>query len=123
MTARRVGDFVIYIAVGLAFVFVIYWMAVHVRGSGKEVIGKWVGLAVNTAIVFGYTIRENKSSFKRRSFWGILFLLLVLHLLVFSLLLRALDEWRVIWWAFVAPIEYVLIGSAVMLARRLHLTT
>jgi hypothetical protein len=39
----------------------------HSYRSGSEVF-KWLGLAVNTAIVFGYTIKFNRVLWKRRSY-------------------------------------------------------
>jgi hypothetical protein len=111
MTARRVGDFVVYIIIGVAFALAIAWGAIHSSESGAEIFGKWGGLLVNTLIVFGYTIRYNRPALKRSSFWAIVLIFLALHLLVFIVIFERISEWRVLWWVIVTPAEYFAIGS------------
>jgi lipopolysaccharide export LptBFGC system permease protein LptF len=74
-------------------------------------------LAVNTLIVFGYTIRNNPRSRKVLSFWALIIVILFVHLLFFSLVLEASEQWKLGWWVLVAPIEYLLIGLALGLVR------
>jgi hypothetical protein len=109
MTANRIRDFFLYIAIGLLVGLLAMWLAFHSSRSGSEVL-KWSGLAVNTAIVFGYTIKFNRVLWKRRSFWVILFLLLCVHLFAFVIVLRLVDEFRPVWWIVIVPVESVVVG-------------
>jgi hypothetical protein len=69
MTARRVRDFTIYVSIAIAVVLLILWGSIHNVEPGVGVIAKWGGLAVNTLIVFGYTIRNTRPSDRGGSFW------------------------------------------------------
>jgi uncharacterized membrane protein YccC len=109
MTANRIRDFFLYIAIGLIVGLLAMWLAFHSSRSGSEVF-KWPGLAVNTAIVFGYTIKSNRVLWKRRSFWVTFFLLLCAHLFAFVIVLRLVDEFRPVWWIVIVPIESVVVG-------------
>ncbi|MBZ5676748.1 MAG: hypothetical protein LAP61_21110 [Acidobacteriia bacterium] len=111
MTANRIRDFVLYIAIGLLVGLLAMWLAFHSDRSGSEVF-KWPGLAVNTAIVFGYAIKFNRILWKRRSFWMTLFLLLFVHLFAFVIVLRLVDDFRPVWWIVIVPMESVVIGFA-----------
>ena len=118
MTARHVRDFTIYVSIAIAVVLLILWGSIHNVEPGVGVIAKWGGLAVNTLIVFGYTIRNTRPSDRSGSFWVLMLLLLVLHLGVFTGVLLRLPEWRTTWWAVVISVEYFLIGSLVVLVGR-----
>ena len=117
MTKKRVLDFCLYAVIAMGLVFFIVWGALHLRTPRSEIIGKWGGLAVNTLIVFGYTIRNNPRSRKVLSFWALIIVILFVHLLFFSLVLEASEQWKLGWWVLVAPIEYLLIGLALGLVR------
>jgi len=75
MTANRMRDFALYIAISLLVGLSIMWLASHTDRSSAGKIFKWLGLAANTLIVFGYTIKFNRVLWKRRSFWVTVFLL------------------------------------------------
>jgi hypothetical protein len=109
MTANRIRDFVLYIAIGLLVGLSIMWLAFHSDRSGSDVF-KWPGSAVITAIVFGYTIKENRTFWKRGSFWWTMTLLLFAHVCVFVTVLRRIDELRPFWWIVIVPIESVVVG-------------
>ena len=112
MTPNRIRDFALYIAIGLVVGLSIMWLALHSDRWGSEVF-KWLALAVNTAIVFGYTIKFNRILWKRRSFRVTLFLLLCVHLFAFLNVLRLVDEFRPVWWIVISPIESVIINTAI----------
>jgi hypothetical protein len=119
MTANRVRDFVIYTAIGLLVGLSIMWLAFHTDRPVEARIFKWLGLAVNTMIVFGYAIKENRILWKRRSFWGVLSLLLFVHLFVFVAFLRQIDELRVFWWGVITIMEYfaILVATGYWLGK------
>ena len=110
MTAKRVLDFVVYIAIGLVVGIFLMWLAFHSDRSGAE-IGKWLGLAVNTPIVFGYAIKGSRPSRKRASFWGTIFLLLCVHLLASIYVLRQIEELKAFWWIVIVPAESIVINA------------
>ena len=114
MTANRIWDFVLYIAIGLLVGLSIMWLASHTDRSGAAKIFKWLGLAVNTLIVFAYTIKFNRVLWKRRSFWMTLFLLLFVHLFAFVIVLRVVDDFRLVWWIVIVPIEYFVVGAVLI---------
>jgi hypothetical protein len=58
--ARRVRDFAAYLVIALALGFGILWFADHSHGMGNDFIIKWGGLALNTAILYGYFTRWSK---------------------------------------------------------------
>ncbi len=89
------------------------WLAFHSDRSGSEVF-KWPGLAVLTAIVFGYTIKENRLLWKRGSFWGTMSLLLFVHLCVFITVLYRIDELRAFWWGVITLLEYFVVGTVLI---------
>lgn len=113
MTAKRIRDFALYIAIGLLVGLSIMWLAFHSGRSGAEVF-KWPGVAVITAILFGCTIKFNRVLWKRRSFWMTLFLLLCVHLFAFVIVLRLVVEFRPVWWIVIVPIEHVIVGTALI---------
>jgi hypothetical protein len=109
MRANRIRDFALYIAIGLLLGLSIMWLAFHSDRPGSEVF-KWPGLAVITAIVFGYTIKANRIFWKRGSFWGTISLLLFVHLCGFVTVLRRIDGLRPVWWVVIIPLESVVVG-------------
>jgi len=72
---------------------------------------------MNTLIVIGYTIRDHRVPRSLLSFWALISALLLVHLLFFILLLRAVEQWRLAWWILATPVEYILIGLIVMRVR------
>jgi len=111
----RIRDFALYIVIALAFALVLMWGGTMSERDSTEIINKWVGLAVHTAIVFGYTIRQCRAFWSRRSYWITMFVLLCVHLLFFITVLRAISEWRLVWWAIINPFEFVALGTALLL--------
>ena len=113
MRRARVRDFALYVAIGLTLVLLVVWGASH-EISG-DVVGRWGGLAVNTAILFGYTAKHHRASLKRGSFWFVISSLFILHLLLFVHVLQTFEGWRLAWWIIATPIEYVVVGLVLVL--------
>lgn len=114
MTARRLGDFGLYVLIGIALFSVIAWVGSVTRWSGNE-LGKWVALASNTLIVFGFTIRYYRRSFRRFSFWGVLGLLLLFHLIFFIRLMQRVERWPYSSTMIILPGETMLIMVLLLL--------
>lgn len=91
----RVRDFVLYIAIGLAFVGVL--IVVAQMGVSQDVYIRWGGLALNTAILFGYFIADSRQFFRRWRFWALTAVLLSVHLAGFIVVLTHVAEWKLLW--------------------------
>lgn len=99
----RVRDFVLYIAIGFAFVGVL--IAVARSSISHDAFIKWGGLAFISAILFGYFISNSGPFLRVWRFWGLTAALLLAHLTLFALILTHVDEWKLIWFVGMA-IEY-----------------
>lgn len=109
-------DFLLCVGVGLVLVSATLLAALLSKRSDVHDFFKWAGLAGNTLLVFGYTVWSHKPSSRRPRFWVIIICLLVVHLLSFVFTLRTVTEWKITWWGFIDPMEYILIGTALFLA-------
>lgn len=99
----RVRDFVLYIAIGFAFVGVLILVA---RSSvSHEAFIKWGGLAFMTALLFGYFISNSGQFIRIWKFWAITAIILSVHLAAFAVILTHVDEWKLTWFIGMA-IEY-----------------
>jgi hypothetical protein len=99
----RIRDFVLYIAIGLAFVGVLIVIAQN--GVSQDVYIRWGGLALNTAILFGYFIADSRQFFRRWQFWALTAVLLSVHLAGFIVVLTHVAEWKLLWF-MVMFLEY-----------------
>jgi hypothetical protein len=88
MTANRVRDFAAYIAIGLFFAGACIWFAVH------DIDVKWLSLAFETCLVFGCTIGMNRRMWRLQTFWLCLVAFMGVHLTIFVLALRQVQQWR-----------------------------
>lgn len=96
----RVRDFILYIAIGFAFVAVLITVA---RSSAShDAIIRWGGLAFMSAILFGYFISSSGQFFRRWQFWALTTILLSVHLGAFAVILTHVDEWKLIWFTGMA---------------------
>lgn len=103
---RRVVDFVFYVAIAVAIVIAVLLWASHTRG---ELNLKWVGLVVITPITFGYAIRDTKEFWKKRLYWLVTGLLLLVHLAVYIPVLRDVDQVPLLWFAAINAVEWIAI--------------
>ena len=75
-----------------------------------------------TAVIFGVSGNELRHLFRnQRSFWLLLFALLLLHLLAYSTMLLTMKEWKPIIVVLLTPFELALIGCVLTVATRLGL--
>jgi len=112
MNLKRARDFLLYIVVGITVGLSIAWYAWRSDGSGTELIGKWVGLAGETMILFGYAIRAHRRFVRRLSFWLVILALLGVHLSVFIVILSKVEHWKVLWFLLAYPVENIAIDGA-----------
>jgi hypothetical protein len=77
------------------------------RTGGSPVLPlKWMAFAGLTAIVFGYTIRENRRSWRTSRFWFVLVMLFAAHLVLGSLALRQFETVPLLVLAVIAAAEF-----------------
>jgi hypothetical protein len=83
------------------------------RGISGESFGKWFGLALNTAGLFGWTINESRRFWHARVFWWTTASLLLIHLACFVAILSIVEHWRIVYFVLMYPIELPLIGRTI----------
>jgi len=105
MNANRIRDLFFYVVIALAVGLGIAWFAYSGPPRESDAIARWGGLAVNTAILFGYMIKDSRNFWRATPFWTLMVSTLVAHLLVFSYVLLRVTEWRVSWFLVMYPIE------------------
>jgi hypothetical protein len=69
---------------------------------------KWLGLGVFTAALFGLVFWEFRRNWNRVRLWGVMLLLLAMHLTAFTIILRNVEEWRAIWFGMGTVLESLL---------------
>lgn len=103
--SQRAVDLAIYIAVALALAAGLVWYASASGPNGADLFGRWGGLAINTAILFGYIIKDSRENWNVPMLWVLTLAILCAHLLVFTLILLRAQEWKVLWFLLMYPIE------------------
>ena len=104
-STRRAADFVVYVAIALAVGGGVVWYANASGPNGADLFGRWAGLAVNTAILFGYLLKDSRRFWHSRRLWVLLVLMLSAHLVIFSLILLRSTEWKIAWFLVMYPVE------------------
>jgi len=115
---NRVRDFALYLAIGTIFVILCFVGAVYTDLRSDDVFSRWGGLAVTTALVFGYVLNHTRSMLGKMTAWIAIGCMLVAHLALFAWILRAYSEWRLAWWIAIVPVEYVAVSYILSLLFR-----
>lgn len=116
MTLKRVGDFLLYITIGMLVAFAAIWFASRSDGTETELIGKWAGLVATTLILFGYAIKAHKRFVRKKSFRVMTLSLLAVHVSVFAVVLLKVEHWKVLWFVLTYPVENIAIDWALSLS-------
>src|SRR5580658_8615896 len=101
----RLRDFALYIAIGVAFGMVAFFMG-RSSMSLKET-SRWLSLIFFSAILYGTFIALNRPLYRTSSFWALTAVLLALHSILFIAIVMKVEQWRPIWSAvmfFEAPL-------------------
>ena len=106
---QRALDFAIYIAIALAVSAGLIWYSAVSPPNGADLFGRWGGLAINTAILYGYMVQDSRALWHRPLFWTIIVSMLCVHLFVFIVVLLRAEEWRVLWFLAMYPTEVPII--------------
>jgi cell division protein FtsW (lipid II flippase) len=110
--AKRIRDFAAYLAVALAIGLSAIWFAAHSSGMRDDFIVKWLGLSVNTAILYGYVVKDGRRFWHVWGFWFATVAVLILHLIAFIVILRRVDRWGALWFLPMYPIEISILSVA-----------
>jgi hypothetical protein len=107
---RRALDFLAYVLIAVLIVVGLYFYGA--KDGDIEELGKWGGLAINTLLLFGFVIKQGKLFWGRWLFWVSVASLLLIHLAIFSVVLRSFKHWQMVWFLIMYPLEIPLIGIA-----------
>jgi hypothetical protein len=95
-TAKRLRDFVFYVAITSAVIFVAIGGAILSGENGLSFL-KWLELAVFTSALYGYWIAENRTNLRKQSFWVITLSAFLVHIVGCTFALVDLEWFKPIW--------------------------
>lgn len=87
-------------------------MTAPVHSHPILIIVEWGGLSLNTAILYGYAVKNGRRFWRNWGFWFATVSVLILHLLVFIVILRRVDHWGALWFLPMYPIELGILSVA-----------
>jgi hypothetical protein len=101
----------IYVAVGLAVLASIILYA-NATGRKSDFPVRWVGLVLNTPLVFWLLIRTRRDFWRTALFWAAIGALFVLHSAVYTVLLLKVDQWPLVWFVPCVVVEVLVFSVA-----------
>jgi|SRR6185312_13171853 cation transport ATPase len=116
--SHRVRDFFLYIAIGVAFAALAIVLGVRQAKTGQraDLAFKWIAFALNTACVFGTSIRATRPWLKKHKLWAVLAILLLLHGTIGALVISRLERIPLIWYVPVDAAEIAFLTQAIIRA-------
>jgi hypothetical protein len=94
----------------LAGVFVAFSVVLYDDRPNWVPSGRWLALIAYTVLVFSFIVRDFRQSWHRAMLWLPLTALLVMHCVAYAVALRAIAEWRSIWFLPISVGEFVVFG-------------
>jgi hypothetical protein len=86
--------------------------------TGIVIPARWFGFLFWTGALLGFVFRQHKEDLRLGIFWLALMAVLAMHVTAFSVVLRAYQAWRMIWFMFIFTIEAPLV--LVLLQKVVH---
>lgn len=114
---NRARDILAYVGIGLGVLgLLLAWVKYNLDtgGNGNFPI-RWVGLALNTPLVFWLLIRGRRQLWRQGSFWWAVGGLFALHSISFTVVLLKADQWPLVW--FVPSDVIEVLAFSVTLSR------
>jgi cell division protein FtsW (lipid II flippase) len=112
---HRVRDYLLYIAISLALVGMIFALA---RSNVPEpAFKKWFAFAFYTAFVFGFVIEKSRAARRKRAFWIFMVVVLAIQYCVFLMFIPRVDKANLVWIAASIAEVYILRRIANWLVR------
>jgi cytochrome bd-type quinol oxidase subunit 2 len=75
-----------------------------------QFVVKWGGLVLNTLALFGWIVKQCRAFWHSKVFWYTIVGLLIVHSVCFWVILRNVQEWRIVWFLAMYPVEVPLIA-------------
>lgn len=108
-----VRDWLAYIVISVALVVAIVIYAAY--GPRRSLVdAKWVAFAINTAFVFGYTLKVVRPLWKKRRLWLVLSGFILLHGIIGSLVVSRMKRVPITWYV---PIDMGEIWAVLIAAQ------
>jgi hypothetical protein len=92
---RSFKEILLYIAVSSLIIAAIFGM--FAMGLSWDAFAKWIGLAIFTAIPFGYFVSDSRALWKTKTFWVFTVACLFVHCAAWTIILVRVQHWKVIW--------------------------
>ena len=111
--SARAKDLLLYVAIGIAIVALLWVFAVHQArtGGSPNLPLKWLGFAGMTGVVFGYAIRACRRSWRKPRFWALLSIFFAVHSGLGVLILMKVQEVPLLLYAVLTGPEYLLFAA------------
>lgn len=106
----RIKDFLLYVAVGFGAVTAVTLLAVF-TSTVPDLLFKWLGFAVVTALVFGDMIRTNRRWWRSSRFWLLLGAFFAVQCGFGVLLLWSVTKVPAILWVLLIPLNYIALSA------------
>lgn len=105
--SHRVRDFFLYIVIGVAVVAVAILLGVHQAKTGQpsDVPFKWIAFALNTAFVFGSSLKATRSWLRKPKLWALSAVFLLIHGTIGGLVVSRFERIPLIWYVPVDAAE------------------
>lgn len=121
-TRRRLIEFGLYLLIALAVLVlaaVLGFHAVRTGGTGELPL-KWIGLAAETAVLFGYVVRAMRQYWRNRRFWAGFLGFLVAHSAAYVVVLLRVEQFPLLLFVFVGYAEWLALAYMLELLLRNH---
>jgi len=112
---HRVRDFFLYIVIGVAVAALAILLGVHQAKTGQrpDLAFKWIAFALNTAFVFGSSVRATRPLLRKPTLWAVLAVLFLLHGIMGALVISRLERIPLIWYVPVDAAEIAFFIQAI----------
>jgi len=105
VTGSRLRDFSLYTLIGLCLSLGLVWFFEHGYRLDSQPFLRWGGLGLNTAILYGYVVKDSRVFWHAWGFWLATVSFLAIHLLVFIVVLQHVEHWSMLWFLIMYPVE------------------
>ena len=113
--SHRVRDFFLYIVIGVAVAALAILLGVHQAKTGQrpDLAFKWIAFALNTAFVFGSSLRATRPWLRKPKLWAVLAILFLLHGTIGALVISRFERIPLIWYVPVDAAEIAFFIKAI----------
>jgi hypothetical protein len=112
-------DLALYILIALAISAAAYLYAIGVIPT-SPVNSVWIGLSLNTMVVFGVVVKRHRKYWRVQRFWWTTLGLLVAHLAIYIVLLSRVDHFPLLWYVILSPVEWSVVFPILYRVLRLQ---